>query len=164
MSRMMIDCRDVPSESGCTVAIFGERDEVLRAAVAHAVDAHGHSDNPELRDMIASGLREATAELPERGAFVQVIEFSTSRIEEFEDTVQRWSAAIGDARTARWALTGADRDQPNRYLQVVTFPDHPAAMANSGHPATGEFADQLRKLCDGDATFHNLDVHQVRTF
>jgi hypothetical protein len=130
------------------LAISGERDEVLRAAVAHAVDVHGHQDDPELRAAIESGLREA-AELPTPGSFVQLIEFSTRRIDEFEQTVARWTASIGGARTARWAMTGADRDQPDRF---------------SDHPATGEFAGQLRKLCDGDATFHNLDVRSVTTF
>jgi hypothetical protein len=163
MPRIMIDCRAVPSESGCTLAISGERDEVLRAAVAHAVDVHGHQDDPELRAAIESGLREA-AELPTPGSFVQLIEFSTRRIDEFEQTVARWTASIGGARTARWAMTGADRDQPDRFLQLVAFPDYAAAMANSDHPATGEFAGQLRKLCDGDATFHNLDVRSVTTF
>jgi predicted small metal-binding protein len=41
MARKMVDCRDTPSEKGCTLTISGEEDEVVRAAVLHAVDAHG---------------------------------------------------------------------------------------------------------------------------
>jgi predicted small metal-binding protein len=45
----------------CTIAISADsEDEVLEAAVQHAVAVHGHEDNPELRDMIRSGIREGT--------------------------------------------------------------------------------------------------------
>src|SRR5205807_1476507 len=60
MPRMMIDCREMPSESGCTLALYGEEAELLRAAVAHAVDVHGHTDDAELRAGIRSALRPAT--------------------------------------------------------------------------------------------------------
>jgi predicted small metal-binding protein len=59
MTRKMIDCRTVPSENNCSLAIAGTEDEVLDAAVAHAVSAHGHEDSPELRDMLRGGLQDA---------------------------------------------------------------------------------------------------------
>ena len=59
MTRKMIDCRTMPSESGCTLAIAGEPEEVLDAAVAHAVDKHGHENTPELRDALRGGLTDA---------------------------------------------------------------------------------------------------------
>ncbi|HUZ25622.1 MAG TPA: DUF1059 domain-containing protein [Streptosporangiaceae bacterium] len=59
MARKMVDCRKVPSENNCTLTIAGTEDEVLDAAVAHAVAKHGHEDTPELRQMIASGLEDA---------------------------------------------------------------------------------------------------------
>jgi predicted small metal-binding protein len=59
MTRKMVDCRTMPSESGCTLTIAGTEDEVLDAAVAHAVAKHGHQDTPELRDMIRAGLADA---------------------------------------------------------------------------------------------------------
>jgi Protein of unknown function (DUF1059) len=162
--RMMVDCRDVPSESGCTLAISGEPDEVVRVAVAHAIEVHGHTDDPELHEAIRSGLRPASTELSGLGAFVQLIEFRTSRIDEVDATTEQWAEAIGAARSARWEITGADRDQANTYVQIVQFPSHEAAMANSGHKATGEFADRLHKLCDGEPTFRNLDVRAATTF
>lgn len=55
--RMIADCRDFPSESGCTLTIAGQEDEVLDAAVAHAVAAHQHEPGPELREMIRSSLK-----------------------------------------------------------------------------------------------------------
>jgi len=59
MARKMIDCRKQPSESGCTLTIAGQEDEVLDAAVAHAIAKHGHDDTAELREMIRAGLEDA---------------------------------------------------------------------------------------------------------
>jgi predicted small metal-binding protein len=59
MARKMIDCRQVPNEIGCTLTIAGQEDEVLDAAVAHAVAKHGHTDTPELREMLRGGLQAA---------------------------------------------------------------------------------------------------------
>lgn len=56
-TRKFIDCSTMPSEKNCSVYISGTEDEVLAAAVAHAVDAHGHADTPELREAIKSGLQ-----------------------------------------------------------------------------------------------------------
>ena len=60
MARKMIDCRKVPSEINCTLTIAGTEEEVLEAAVAHAVAKHGHPDNSELREMIRSGLEDVS--------------------------------------------------------------------------------------------------------
>ncbi len=60
MARKMIDCRKVPNEIGCTLTIAGAEEETLDAAVAHAVAKHGHQDTPELREMIRSGLENAS--------------------------------------------------------------------------------------------------------
>lgn len=63
MSRMMVDCRRIPSEINCTLTIAGEEDEVLDAAVAHAAAKHGHEDTPELRESIRAGLEPAESAL-----------------------------------------------------------------------------------------------------
>jgi predicted small metal-binding protein len=55
----MVDCRSMPSEIGCTLTIAGEEDELLDAAVAHAVDKHGHENTPELREQIRAGFVDA---------------------------------------------------------------------------------------------------------
>jgi predicted small metal-binding protein len=58
MSRKYIDCRDFPSETGCTVAISADsEDELVEAAAQHAVKVHGHQDGPELRAMLHDGVR-----------------------------------------------------------------------------------------------------------
>ncbi|WP_217999850.1 DUF1059 domain-containing protein [Actinomadura formosensis] len=57
----MADCRDMPSESGCTLTISGEEDEVVRAAAEHAASVHGHTDTPELRKEIRDLLKDEQA-------------------------------------------------------------------------------------------------------
>jgi predicted small metal-binding protein len=57
-SRKSIDCRNYPSEKNCSLKISGTEDEVLDAAVQHAVSAHGHEKSPELRNQIKSMLKD----------------------------------------------------------------------------------------------------------
>jgi predicted small metal-binding protein len=56
--RKLIDCRDYPSEKNCSLKISGTEEEVLEAAVLHAVSAHGHENTPELREQIKSMLKD----------------------------------------------------------------------------------------------------------
>jgi hypothetical protein len=66
MARVVADCRQFPSEKNCTLAISGEPEHVMLAAVAHAIKDHGHEDSPELREMIGRTLKlEATGEVEE---------------------------------------------------------------------------------------------------
>ncbi len=59
MARRYVDCREIPSDSNCTIAISADSDEeLLEAAVQHAVSVHGHEDNAELRGMIRGGMHE----------------------------------------------------------------------------------------------------------
>ncbi|HEY2603149.1 MAG TPA: DUF1059 domain-containing protein [Thermoleophilaceae bacterium] len=61
MGRMYVDCREMPSESNCSLYISGTEDEVVRAAGDHAVSVHGHEDTPEFREEIRRALKEETA-------------------------------------------------------------------------------------------------------
>jgi predicted small metal-binding protein len=56
--RKSVDCRDYPSEKNCSLKISGTEEEVLDAAVRHAVSAHGHDNTPELREQIKSMLKD----------------------------------------------------------------------------------------------------------
>ena len=61
MSRKYIDCREIPSESHCTVAISADNeDELVEAAVQHAVAVHHHYNTLELRRLIKRGIRTGT--------------------------------------------------------------------------------------------------------
>ncbi|MYT29062.1 MULTISPECIES: DUF1059 domain-containing protein [unclassified Streptomyces] len=55
--RKMIDCREHPSETHCSLVLIGEEEEVLRAATEHAISVHGHTDSPELREQLRKALR-----------------------------------------------------------------------------------------------------------
>ena len=56
--RKKIDCRKMPSESNCTVAISGTEEEVLPLAVHHAITVHGHENTTELKEQIKSMLED----------------------------------------------------------------------------------------------------------
>jgi predicted small metal-binding protein len=57
-SRKSTDCRNYPSDKNCTLKISGTEEEVLNAAVQHAVSVHGHANSPELRNQIKSMLKD----------------------------------------------------------------------------------------------------------
>ena len=163
MSRKIIDCRTVPNDVGCTLAITGEPDELVTAAALHAATVHGHTDGPELRNEMRGLLAdEPAASAP--GAFVQLIEFDTDRIAEWDAIVDRWAAAIGAQRTVRWSILGTDRDQPGQYVAVVEFPGCTEAMTNSGHPATEAFLKELQAICSREPQYRNLDVRSAQTY
>lgn len=56
--RKSIDCRLYPSEMNCTLKISGTEDEVLQAAVAHAITVHRHADTPGLVDELRALLKD----------------------------------------------------------------------------------------------------------
>ena len=61
MTRKYIDCREYPSESGCTVALSADNEEELvEAAVQHAVAVHQHEDTPDLRQTLRSLFKEGS--------------------------------------------------------------------------------------------------------
>jgi Protein of unknown function (DUF1059) len=162
MTRKTIDCRAIPNDVGCTLAISGQPDELVAAAAQHAAAVHGHADTPELREQLRGLLDEPTVSRP--GAFVQLIEFDTDRIAEWDAIVDRWAAAIGGQRTARWSTTGADRDHPGHHVAIVEFPSYTEAMANSGHPATAAFLKELQSISSSEPQFRNLDVRSAQTY
>ena len=57
-TRKSIDCRDYPSDKNCSLKIAGTEEEVLDAAVQHAISAHDHESSAELREEIRSMLKD----------------------------------------------------------------------------------------------------------
>jgi len=55
--RKSVDCREYPSEKNCSLKISGTENEVLDAAVQHAVSAHGHENTDELREQLRQLLK-----------------------------------------------------------------------------------------------------------
>jgi hypothetical protein len=94
-------------------------------------------------------------------SFIQIIEYRTKRIAEFDALLEEWLAKSAGWRTSSRGIRTRDRDDANTYLQIVEFPSYEKAMENSGRPETKEFADRLTELCEGPPTFRNLDVLSV---
>jgi predicted small metal-binding protein len=58
MARKSIDCRDYPDDTGCTLYLSGEEDDVIRAVAEHAASVHGMHDTPELREKFRGMLKD----------------------------------------------------------------------------------------------------------
>ena len=96
-------------------------------------------------------------------AFVQIIEFKTSKFDEMKKLGDEWEAAAGGSTTARRRILCQDRDNAGRYFNIVFFDSYESAMENSNNPATQEFSQKMMGLGDGPPTFYNLDVVEERT-
>ncbi|MEA3076958.1 MAG: hypothetical protein QOF60_1866 [Actinomycetota bacterium] len=91
-------------------------------------------------------------------AFIQIIEYKTSRSDEVDAALDAFLAKTAGTRTVSRGVQTRDRDNQGTYLQIVEFPSYEDAMKNSELPETGEFAAQMATLCDGPPVFRNLDV------
>lgn len=61
MTRKYVDCREMPSDLKCSIAIAADtEEELLEAAVQHAVAVHRHDDTPELRKLIRGAFHEGS--------------------------------------------------------------------------------------------------------
>lgn len=90
-------------------------------------------------------------------AFVQLIEFTTSKYDEMEKFNNEWRESHPE-RGFNWMLLGSDRDKPGSYVTVVSFDSYDAAMKNSEDPVTTEYAEKMSELTDNPPVFRNLDV------
>jgi len=93
-------------------------------------------------------------------AFVQLIEFTTSKFDEMEKFNDEWRERYPE-RGYNWLVMTADRDKPGAYVTMVSFDSYDAGMKNSEDPRTTEFAEKMAELTDAPPVFRNLDV--VRT-
>lgn len=90
--------------------------------------------------------------------FIQIVEFTTSRIDEFRALAREMRDERGDDLSARVATLAEDRDEPGRYAVIVRFDSYEEAMANSSNPVTQKYAAKMAALADSAPTFRNLDV------
>jgi predicted small metal-binding protein len=69
MARKYIDCREFPSDMNCTVAICADTEqELIEAAVQHAVAVHHHEDTPEFRGQLKQLFKEGVPPLEARAS------------------------------------------------------------------------------------------------
>ncbi|PYC74475.1 hypothetical protein C7C46_23975 [Streptomyces tateyamensis] len=90
--------------------------------------------------------------------FIQIIEYRTRRIDEFNALLDAWVERNAGHRLAGRSVQTRDRDAQDVYLNIVEFPSYEEAMANSNRPETAEFAAQVAELCEGPPSFRNLDL------
>jgi hypothetical protein len=91
-------------------------------------------------------------------AFVQIIEYRTSKPAQMQAVADEWEKATEGKRKALRRVLCQDRDKPGRYFNVVFFDSHEAAMENSALPETDALSKKLMSFADGPPTFYNLDV------
>jgi hypothetical protein len=61
VERVRADCRRFVSDDDCRLTIVGPADDVVDAAVQHAVASHGRTDTPEMRERLRSMLEPERA-------------------------------------------------------------------------------------------------------
>ncbi len=93
-------------------------------------------------------------------AFIQIIEFRTSRFDEGERYVEEYRKATEGKRTTQRVRVCQDRDDPDRYFTIAEFDSYEDAMRNSELPETAKLSEQLGSLSDGPQRFYNLEVVQ----
>ncbi|HLZ36968.1 MAG TPA: hypothetical protein VKP64_04255 [Mycobacteriales bacterium] len=96
-------------------------------------------------------------------AFVQIIEFRTRRVEEFEALEAEWLRATEGKRTAQRLVLCRDRDRDDTFVQIVEFPSDEDARRNSELPEISQIAARIAQVCEGPPVFRNLDVLSQQT-
>ena len=89
--------------------------------------------------------------------FVQIIEMTTTEIDQIQKLDKDWQSATEGKRTATRAIVTKDRDKPDTYLVIVEFPSYEAAQKNNDLPETAKFAEKMAGLAQNQS-FRNLDV------
>jgi hypothetical protein len=95
-------------------------------------------------------------------AFVQIIGFRTSNFADMQAVANEWEKATEGKRKARRRVLCQDRDNPERYFNIVFFDSYEDAMENSALPETDSFSKKMMSFADGAPTFYNLDVLEER--
>jgi hypothetical protein len=91
-------------------------------------------------------------------SFVQIIEYRTSKPADMEALAEEWEQATKGKRTTRRRFLCQDRDDRERFFNVVFFDSFESAMENSALPETDALSKRLVSVVDGPPTFYNLDV------
>ena len=91
--------------------------------------------------------------------FAQIIEFRTSRIDEFDDYLDAWMTRTEGDRIPHRAVAEPGTETPTTNT-CSWWSSHRTTqgMENSNRPETAEFAIVLAEICEEPLTFRNLDV------
>ncbi len=95
-------------------------------------------------------------------AFIQIIEFRSSQIDEMIRVGDEWEAATEGNRRAHRRILCEDHDNPGHYFNIVFFDSYDSAMENSALPETDALSKKMMSFADGQPIFYNLDVSSDR--
>jgi hypothetical protein len=95
-------------------------------------------------------------------AFVQIIEWKSSKIDEMRAVGDEWDKATEGKRTVTRRIIAENRDDPGRFMIFAFFDSYEAAMENSNLPETDALSKKMMSLADGPPTFYNLNVVEER--
>jgi hypothetical protein len=88
--RKVADCRLFPSESNCSLTISGTEEEVVRAAVEHAVSVHGHAQQDAAQ--LAGQIRAMLADESPAGRYGTVMTATlTGSLEALQQASRSWA-------------------------------------------------------------------------
>ena len=86
--------------------------------------------------------------------FVQVIQGRVKDPEAARRQIDRWKEELRPGATG-WLGATAGVSADNEYIAAVRFESEEAARANSDRPEQGAWAEEMSKLFEGEATFHD---------
>ena len=89
--------------------------------------------------------------------FVQIIDYKTDKVDDFNRLMDRWVEQTQGTRTATHSIVAEDRNT-HHVVEVVEFPSYEEAMRNSNLAETNQIYEEIVALCDGPPTFTDLDV------
>ncbi len=94
--------------------------------------------------------------------FIQTISFSSDRMEEMQELMDRFRQAQTQPSPGLVRVSVAkDRDDEGRYMVIAEFDSYEVAMENSARPETDAFAKEMATLTSGQPTFGNYDLIRV---
>ena len=95
-------------------------------------------------------------------AFIQIIDFRTSNIDQVRSAADDWERATAGTNRVRRRILTEDHDNPGRFFNIVFFDSYEDAMENSSMRETSDLAQKMMDLGDGTPNFYNLDVIEDR--
>ena len=95
-------------------------------------------------------------------AFVQIIEFRTAKIEAMRKIADQWEEVTAGKRTAGRRILCQDRNNADRYFNIVFFDSYESAMENSNLPETQRLSAEMMSHAAGPPTFYDLDFIEDR--
>ena len=91
-------------------------------------------------------------------AFIQIIEFQTGRIDEFDALLDQWLTAV-QGLADRHSVGAHQGPRPAQHLRADRgVPELREGSGELEPTETAVFAESLGKLCDAPPAFRNLDV------